>query len=270
MIDNEIVGGVSPLKKRRSRKSIKKQNQKRDIKGKKAGKHGMLNTRTKRGGLLGRVLGGGRGGFSKAGAAGENPHGYGSRTRFKYNKAAAGPLAPATSSKTGPTSGGGGPNPYPVDSGDTIYNTTTTDNSKTDNRQDNRSYDLKTGNIEEGDNVIKSNNKNISKQNNKSNQKSKTKSSGGGFAEACRPNGKRLPSGSIGTDSKGKRFKCVWDPNYKPRAKSKNTQRSKNTNKNEQVIENPQSIDNSGRTNDTSIKFNEGKSVLNEKSILDE
>jgi len=258
MIDNEIIGGISPLKKRRSKKAILKKGAKRDIAGKKAGKHGQVNTRSKRR----------RGGFSEAGAAGVNAHGYGRATRFKYNKAAAGPLAPATSSKTGPSGGGGGPNPYPIDSGDTIYNTTSTDNSINDNRQDNSSTNIETGDVNEGDNTIKSNNKNISKQDNKSNQEieSETKT-GGGFAEACRPNGERLPSGSIGTDSKGKRFKCVWDPNYKPRAKSKNKQRSKNTNNNKQVIENPQSIDNSGRTNDTSVTYTK-KSILDAPSIV--
>tara|TARA_R110002020_G_scaffold48928_1_gene139717 strand:+ start:2973 stop:3821 length:849 start_codon:yes stop_codon:yes gene_type:complete len=241
MIDNEIIGGVSPLKKRRSRKSIRKQNQKRDIKGKKAGKHGMLNTRTKRGGLLGRVFGGGRGGFSEAGAAGVNPHGYGSRTRFKYNKAAAGPLAPATSSKTGPTSGGGGPNPYPIDSGDTIYNTTTTDNSVDNSRGDffyDKSITDKSKNINttgDAKNIAETEQSNRTKQNIKSNQEieSETKSSGGGFREACHDaNGKRLPSGSVGTDSNGKRFKCVWDPNYKPRSKSRSKNRNVSKNKN--------------------------------------
>ena len=91
----EIEGGVSPLKKRRGRKGRK--SQKRDVKGKLAGKAGIRNTATKRG----------RRGFSKAGRKGVNVHGYGALTRFKHNpkNVDKGPLSKATTPKTG---GGGG------------------------------------------------------------------------------------------------------------------------------------------------------------------
>ena len=71
-----ITGSSTPepiVKKRRGRKGRK--SQKRDVKGKLAGKAGIRNTATKRG----------RRGFSKAGRKGVNVHGYGALTRFKHN-----------------------------------------------------------------------------------------------------------------------------------------------------------------------------------------
>jgi len=120
MDTQEIVGGVSPLKARGG-------SRRRGY----AGKAGRKNTATKRG----------RRGFSKAGPKGVNRHGYGALTRFKppTAKADKGPLAPATTTKTG-----GSPNPNPSSTvynyGDNIDNSV--DNSITDNRQDNSTINV--------------------------------------------------------------------------------------------------------------------------------
>tara|TARA_R100000152_G_scaffold20463_2_gene14234 strand:- start:228 stop:1139 length:912 start_codon:yes stop_codon:yes gene_type:complete len=91
MINSEIIGGVSPLKKKRGGGGKRRRGY--------AGKAGRKNTATKRG----------RAGFSKAGPKGVNRHGYGALTRFKPRKMAdwTGPLSKATQPKTGTSDGGG-------------------------------------------------------------------------------------------------------------------------------------------------------------------
>lgn len=98
----EITGGVSPLKRKwKGTASRGSGGQKRSISGKMGGSAGIRNTQTKSGKKR-------RGGFSKTGAKGSNVHGYGLLTRFKPITSKAGPLAPATSTKTGPSTNGGG------------------------------------------------------------------------------------------------------------------------------------------------------------------
>jgi|21_taG_2_1085346.scaffolds.fasta_scaffold02091_3 hypothetical protein len=111
MNTEEITGGVSPLKKKwKGKASRGSSGQKRSIKGKLGGAAGIRNTSTKKG----------RRGFSKTGAKGSNVHGYGALTRFKpiVTKDYKGPLASATTPKTGGGGGNGGGG-----GGDT-YNTT--------------------------------------------------------------------------------------------------------------------------------------------------
>jgi hypothetical protein len=189
---DQILGGVSPLKKRQSSRG-----------GAKAGKATSTASR--------------RGGYAKSsgarGAGGRNVGGYNRHTRFQADKwtppPSGGDIGPAASTSapvaTAPYSGGA-----------TTYNFGD-DSSINDNRQDNSNFVNKiyqNNNANTKEEVVNE----VVKEETSSKEETPEKPKKGGFREACHnADGTRKPVGSVGTDSNGKRFKCVWDPNWKPR-----------------------------------------------------
>jgi len=166
----EISGGVSPMKKKwKGKASRGKGGQKRSIKGKLAGSAGIRNTSTKKG----------RRGFSRAGAKGVNVHGYGALTRFKPHTYK-GPLAPATTPKSG-GSGGNGGSGGSTDNSTTTYNIDSHDVDNSVDKSVNTDFsnaDLSTniGNV--GSEITNKTNTNVNQKNtNKQENTNKTKQS---------------------------------------------------------------------------------------------
>lgn len=187
---DKILGGVSPLKKRQSSRG-----------GAKAGKATSTASR--------------RGGYAKSsgtrGAGGRNVGGYNRQTRFQADKW----TPPPSGGNIGPVASPSAPAATAPYSGGATNYTFGDDNSINDNRQDNsnniNTIDLDNKATTEGEVV----NKVVEEE---SKEETPEKPKKGGFREACHnADGSRKTVGSVGTDSNGKRFKCVWDPNWKPR-----------------------------------------------------
>jgi hypothetical protein len=181
---DKILGGVSPLKAR-------------------SGKHARAATSTASK----------RGGYSKS-TSSSNRGGYNRHTRFQADKwtppPSGGDIGPAASTSapvaTAPYSGGA-----------TTYNFGD-DSSINDNRQD---YSTNSNAIDQNNNANTKEEvvNEVVKEETSSKEETPEKPKKGGFREACHnADGTRKPVGSVGTDSNGKTFKCVWDPNWKPKS----------------------------------------------------
>jgi hypothetical protein len=239
---DQILGGVSPLKAR-------------------SGKHARAATSTASK----------RGGYSKS-TSSKNRGGYNRQTRFQADKwtppPSGGVVDPVASTSapaaTAPYSGGTTNYTF---GGDTD-NSTNIDNSKVDNRQDNSKFVNK---IDQNNNATTTGEvvDEVVKEETPSKEETPEKPKKGGFREACHnADGTRKPVGSVGTDSNGKRFKCVWDPNWKPKkgsggSKSKDNKGSgtgTKTNTNSTVTQN----------NTATINATKNPSVLSLPSVVDE
>jgi hypothetical protein len=189
---DKILGGVSPLKKRQSSRG-----------GEKAGIATSTASR--------------RGGYAKSsgarGAGGRNVGGYNRQTRFQADKW----TPPPSGGDIGPVASPSAPAATAPYSGGTTNYTFGDDNSINDNRQDNSNF---VNTIDQNNNATTTGEvvNEVVKEETPSKEETPEKPKKGGFREACHnADGTRKPVGSVGTDSNGKRFKCVWDPNWKPK-----------------------------------------------------
>jgi hypothetical protein len=180
---DQILGGVSPLKAR-------------------SGKHARKATSTASK----------RGGYSKS-TSSKNRGGYNRQTRFQADKW----TPPPSGGVVGPVASPSAPAATaPYSEGTTNY-TFGDDNSINDNRQDNSNF---VNTIDQNNNATTTGEvvNEVVKEETPSKEETPEKPKKGGFREACHnADGTRKPVGSVGTDSNGKRFKCVWDPNWKPK-----------------------------------------------------
>lgn len=268
MNTKEIAGGVSPLKaKWKGTASRGSGGQKRSISGKMGGAAGIRNTQTKKGKKR-------RGGFSKTGAKGSNVHGYGILTRFKPITSKAGPLAPATSAKTGPpTTGGGGGG-----GGDTNTYNYGDDNSDNrtyeDNRQDNSTVEIDNKEtIENNPEITNETNTEVKTDVDQTNKnKTRQLQSYEDFWT------QRINSGKHSTGMKTyikkhggdlEKARKEWEIVSRKYASQRNANRTNQSNESDVKVNT--NTDNStkieGNKNSTSgVVFTKGKSVLNEKS----
>ena len=177
---DQILGGVSPLKAR-------------------SGKHARAATSTASK----------RGGYSKS-TSSSNRGGYNRHTRFQADKW----TPPPSGGDIDPVASTSAPVPTAPYSGGATNYTFGDDNSINDNRQDksynnnevnqknNATKDEVVNKVVEGETLVEG--------------ETPEKPKRGGFEEAClNADGTRKPAGSLGTDSNGKKWKCVWDPNLK-------------------------------------------------------
>ena len=186
---DQILGGVSPLKKRQSSRG-----------GAKAGKATSTASR--------------RGGYAKSsgarGAGGRNVGGYNRQTRFQADKW----TPPPSEGVVGPAASTSAPvATAPYSGGATTYNFGD-DSSINDNRRD---YSTNVNTIDQTtkEKVVNE----VVEKETPVEEETPEKPKKGGFEEACyNADGSRKKVGSVGTDSNGKRFKCVWDPNWKPKS----------------------------------------------------
>jgi hypothetical protein len=238
---DQILGGVSPLKAR-------------------SGKHARKATSTASK----------RGGYSKS-TSSKNRGGYNRQTRFQADKwtppPSGGVVDPVASTSapaaTAPYSGGTTNYTF---GGDTD-NSTNIDNSKVDNRQDNSEINNKIGQSNNATTTGEVVNE-VVKEETPSKEETPEKPKKGGFREACHnADGTRKPVGSVGTDSNGKRFKCVWDPNWKPKKGSGGSK--SNNNKGSGTETNTKTNSNVTQNNTATINVNKNSSVLTSPSIVD-
>jgi hypothetical protein len=199
---DKILGGVSPLKKRQSSRG-----------GEKAGIATSTASR--------------RGGYAKSsgarGAGGRNVGGYNRQTRFQADKW----TPPPSGGDIGPVASPSAPAATAPYSGGATNYTFGDDNSINDNRRD---YSTSVNKIDQNNNAKTKEEvvNEVVKEETPVEEKTPEKPKKGGFGEACHnADGTRKPVGSVGTDSNGKRFKCVWDPNWKPRKGSGGGNKSK-------------------------------------------
>ena len=225
---DKILGGVSPLKAR-------------------SGKHARKATSTSSR----------RGGYSKS-TSSKNRGGYNRHTRFQADKW----TPPPSGGDVDPVASTSAPvATVPYSGGATNY-TFGDDSSINDNRQDDSTNvnTIKGKNITTKEEVV---NEVVEKETPVEETPEKPKK--GGFEEACyNADGSRKKVGSVGTDSNGKRFKCVWDPNWKPKSgggkKGEGEKVANNT---------TPTSGNAQQSNNATINANR-TSVLGLKSIVDE
>jgi hypothetical protein len=229
---DQILGGVSPLKAR-------------------SGKHARAATSTASK----------RGGYSKS-TSSKNRGGYNRQTRFQADKW----TPPPSGGVVGPAASTSAPAATAPYSGGTTNYTFGDDNSINDNRQDNSKFENK---IDQNNNATTTGEvvNEVVKEETPSKEETPEKPKKGGFREACHnADGTRKPVGSVGTDSNGKRFKCVWDPNWKPRKGSGGSKSKDNKGSGTETKTNT----NSTATQNNTATINANKtSVLGLPSIVD-